>query len=232
MNKLYQNKKLVFSLLLFLLILALFAGVIYLFGQTKGNSQSGEIDYAKYESKGFTKEKVDQILGRIALLQTEIDKEPTAYDYVLQQGSLYRILGEYDKAEEYYFKALDINPDFGPAYGELANIYVYPFKDYDKAVEYYQLAIEKEPYRSDYYRWLADLYVSQFPEKKGEIEDLLVEGSKVTPGNEAVFYSYLASFFKNEGNIAKAKEYANKYLKINPEDQVMIDFLKELNNTK
>jgi len=197
----------------------------------KSDSDTGreltEIDYDKYAEIGYDAEKVDKLVKLIDEIDVKISEDPTDYEIYLKKASIYRSLHEYDLAEKVYFKAIEKFPDFGAAYGELGEMYLGDFQDFEKSVEYFKLAIEKSPYRSDYYRWLADVYSAKFPEKKGEIESLMLAGVMDSPENAATFYSYLVNFFDKEDNMDKAIEYAMKALEIDPSNEVMAKKLKD-----
>ncbi|HQA63861.1 MAG TPA: hypothetical protein PK085_02010 [bacterium] len=178
-----------------------------------------DIDYDKYEQIGFKREKVDKLFEALINVDKKLQETPNDYEYMLQLAGYKTMLQEYDSALATYEQAISLHSEWGPAYAEAGNLYVYPYADYQKAAEYYQKAVDLAPYRSDYYRWLADLYVAQFPERLGEVEQLMVAGAKANAGNEAAFYSYLITFFSQQGNIAKAVEYAQKTLQYDPDNE-------------
>ncbi|MFA5029343.1 MAG: hypothetical protein WC518_01170 [Patescibacteria group bacterium] len=177
----------------------------------------GPIDYAKYEKIGLKKEKVDILFGKMKETTEALKIKPNDYDYLIQLGGFEKILKEYDAALKTYSQAISAFPDYGVAYAETADIYIYPLGRYNEAEDYLKKAIERMPYRSDYYRWLADLYIAKFPQKKAEIEPLMLRGAKETPSNALSFYSYLVVYFQREGDFNKAITYTNKCVQIAPE---------------
>ena len=52
---------------------------------------------------------------------------------------------DYDKAEEYYQRAVEADPKHANILGNYANFLCDQRKDYDKAEEYYQRAVEADP---------------------------------------------------------------------------------------
>jgi len=187
-----------------------------------------DIDYGKYEQIGFRRDKIDKLFEGLRDVDKKLQETPSDYEYMLQLAGYKVMLQEYDSALETYEQAISIHPEWGPAYAEAGNLYVYPYADYQKALAYYKKAVELAPYRSDYYRWLADLYIAQFPEHLGEVEQLMTDGAKANKGNEVSFYSYLITFFSQQGNIAKAVEYAQKTLEYDPDNASVQRELAEL----
>jgi len=179
-------------------------------------SIDGPIDYAKYEKSGLSKAQIDVLFEKMKKLDEALKQRPDDYDNLIQLGGFEKILREYDAALKSYDQAISAHPDYGVAYAEAADLYIYPLGRYNEAEEYLKKAIEIMPYRSDYYRWLADLYIAEFPEKKAEIEPLMLAGAKETPDNALNFYSYLVVYFQQEGNYQKAIDYTNKCLQTAP----------------
>ncbi|MDD4615451.1 MAG: tetratricopeptide repeat protein [Caldisericia bacterium] len=58
---------------------------------------------------------------------------------------------DYNRAEEYYKKALELNPKNSDNLGNYANFLCHIRKDYDRAEEYYKKALELDPKNSDHY---------------------------------------------------------------------------------
>jgi len=223
-----QEKVIILTTLVVIFVMGVVALNLWDKQKEQNPVENDGIDYLKYESYGYTREKIDQIFGRIELLEEAIKSEPDAFDYYLQIGSLYKMIREYELAEQAYLKSIEINPDFAAGYAELANIYIYPMGRLEEAEENYLIAIEKTPFRSDYYRWLADLWVSKFPEKKPEIEGLMLKGVAEGPANSTAFYGYLVNYFEREGNYNKAIYYAQKAIANDPENEILKQDLERI----
>ena len=60
---------------------------------------------------------------------------------------------------------------------------------------------------------------SEIQNKKDQIESLILQGAKEAAGKreKADFYMFLSNYFYEEGNSAKANEYAQKAVDYNPE---------------
>lgn len=110
-------------------------------------------------------------------------------------GLVYRNLGEYDKALEYYFKALEIrkdvlgekHPNTAGSYGNIGVVY-HNLEDYDKALEFYNKALEID-------------------------KDVLGENHHDT----AISYNNIGVVYDELGDYDKALEYHNKALEIKKE---------------
>ncbi|MFA4872100.1 MAG: hypothetical protein WC610_03560 [Patescibacteria group bacterium] len=220
-----MSKKKIIAIVIIILIIILGVVASFYFWPKSGveNNQAkagftlnGPIDYEKYKKAGLTQDRVDILFNKMRDLDNKIQKTPD-YIAMLSYAGFLKILKENDESLKAFERARDKFPDFGPAYAEIADLYIYPFGRYDEAVDLLKLAIEKAPYRSDYYRWLADLYVAKFPDKKTEIEPLMLSGAKETPENATAFYNYLISYFEREGDLKKAIDYAKKSLAVKKE---------------
>ncbi|MBO5839003.1 MAG: tetratricopeptide repeat protein [Bacteroidales bacterium] len=143
----------------------------------------------------YYKESIEVNLRFIRLSeQTNGQNEITATSYN-NIGIVYANLGEYGKALEYYFKALEITKDvLGEKHTDTANSYnnigvVYAnLGEYDKALEFFNKALEIQ-------------------------KDVLGENHPDT----AVSYNNIGSVYANLGEYDKALEYLNKALEIRKE---------------
>jgi len=140
------------------------------------------------------------------------------YNHWIEIGILKKRLGDYQGAESAWLEAGEVNPEHTLWLGDLADLYLYTLADYQKAEEYYLKAIEKNPYNVNYHYGLADLYRYNMTEKANLIEDMMVNGAKINPAEAANYSMYLAHYFAKEGqDLAKAKDYAEKTLILNPQ---------------
>lgn len=228
-------------LIIFVIILVLVALIIAaIWAVYTGRLFSGDIsgdvefsldapaDYAKYSQYNLKQESVDTLFNRLKTLRDELAVDPEDYEKQLSYAGLLKILHENDAAENKYQEIIEKFPDFGPAYAELADLYVYPLARYDEAMELYKQAVAKSAYRTDYYRALADLYISKFPDKKSEIEPMMLAGIEKMPSNAENFYSYLGAFFYQEKQYDKAIDYFQKCVEINPDNEIYSQTIKEI----
>jgi len=184
-------------------------------------------NYEKYLEIGYSQDQIDKLIAEIERLNTKLEEFPNDYETLSKIGNIYMMLEEYQKAESVFLQTLEAGPNYAPAYYNLGELYGSFLGEKEKAVEYYQEAIELNPWRSQYYRSLADLYWSDFPEKESEIESLMLQGAEKYPEN-IDFYTYLASYFRQKNDLAKAIFYLKEALKIEPDNQTLRQELAEL----
>lgn len=138
-------------------------------------------------------------------------------------GILKKRLGDYVGTEEAWQNAISYNPDQALAFGNLADLYLFDLGENEKAEEYYKKVLTMNPNHFNYYHGLAALYRYNTTEKAGLIEDLMLDGAKINPGEAESYYMYLANYFNdtktNNGgeDKEKAKLYTQKTLAINPD---------------
>lgn len=186
-------------------------------------------NYEKYLEIGYNQNQIDKLIAEIERLNSIFKDQPDSYNTLLRIGNIYMMLEEYEKAESIFLEIKEAEPNYGPAHASLGELYASFLKDKLKAVEYYKKAIELTPWRPQYYRSLADLYWSDFPEKEKEIESLMLRGAEKYPESKD-FYTYLASYFRQENNLSKAIHYLKAALKIEPDNKTLKQELAELEN--
>jgi len=83
-------------------------------------------------------------------LLTMLEKFPYHYITLLNTGTAYYGLHDYQKAQEYFAKAVQIAPIAGAAHGQLGKAY-WKLKDYPKALTEFNKAIRLEPEKKSTY---------------------------------------------------------------------------------
>jgi len=180
-------------------------------------------------------EKILKALDRIDRGTYDDDTLKLLYaDVYIGLGNIYTSKGDYDKAIEYYNKALKIVlKTLGPEHPYVANTYnglgiAYRNKgDYDKAIEYYNKALkivlktlgpEHPEVATTYNNLGAVYYFKENYDKAIEYFDKALKIYFQTLGPE---HSYVATTYNNLGNIYTGKgdydraiEYYNKALEI------------------
>jgi len=184
-------------------------------------------DNEKYLALGYDQNQVDKLFTELNRLNSLLENNSNDYNALLKIGNICMMIQEYEKAEVLFLRIIEIESNFALSHINLAELYGSFWEEKSKAVEYYKKAIELNPWRSQYYRSLADLYRSNFPEKKDEIEPLLLKGIKEYPEN-IDFYTYLASYFRYENNIPKAIDYLKQALELEPDNITLKQELVEL----
>ena len=213
-------------LILIILILAISAALLYFFYD---DIFSNEDDYKKeYTIEDFPRAleyvngEEEIVLADIKLLNElyqKIEEGDRVYQRWIDVGLVKKRLGDLEGTEEAWQNAVSYNPDQPLAYGNLAGLYGYRLKQYEKAEEYYLKAIDMRPGHYGYYTDLATIYQHELTNKKDQIESLILQGAKEAAGKreKADFYMFLSNYFYEEGNSAKANEYAQKAVDYNPE---------------
>ena len=162
-------------------------------------------------------------------LLNKISKEQQDSEYFNLIGSAYYLIGNYDKAIEFYQKQIDIighHPHTGSIYNNIG--VVYNIKgDYDKAIEFYEksLKINLETFGKDTLE-IADQYnnLGVACNKKGNygkaIEyyqkslEISLNKNGFNHPSTASSYNNIGSAYNNNGDSNKALEFSNKSLEI------------------
>ena len=120
-------------------------------------------------------------------------------------GEIYRYLGEYDKANGYYAKALKENQYYEPAYHSRGYTKILQ-KDYKGAVEDLTTAISaaENPY-SYAHRGFAYIQLNDLKNAEKDLKQAL----KLMPDSKVALY-YMAYYYKKQGNQSKAASYISK----------------------
>lgn len=226
-----MKRNIIAIIIILILVLIVVAGYFFIQYKPVDQTLEGYLNSKRayyIEELNLSEDSLNKILDQIFLLEEELKVQLENYRDLIQVGVLYQRLHEYDLAKEKFEKAIEVLPGEGTAYGNLAELYVFNFKDFDKAVENYKKAITNDHWRVDYYRSLADLYQSEFPEKKTEIESMFLDGVEKNPNKKKDFYSYLVDFFWLEGQFDKAIDYTKKLIEIEPNNQQWQQILKDL----
>ncbi len=161
--------------------------------------------------------------------------ETASADYYKQEGKKYFTFGDFEKSEENYKKALEMNPSCSVASYQLGNIYL-RYKDYDRAKEYFNDALGKNPeslIKKGSYLGLAGAYF--FEEEYGKSIDyinLALEDSDVFTRKElevigATAYPMLANSLFLLGNFSASEEYFQKTLRLDIKDLKLASLAKE-----
>ena len=147
-------------------------------------------------------------------------------DYVyirwINIGIFKKRLNDFEGTEDAWQTAISYNPDQSLAFGNLADLYLFNLGQYEKAEEYYLKVLNMRQDNYTYYIGLVSLYRYNMTEKVHLIEEILLGGAEINPGEAENYYMYLANYFNygpdNNGgdNKEKARYYIQKTLEINP----------------
>ncbi len=156
----------------------------------------------------------------------EKDKKAEAY---FNAGRAMYFSGDSKKAEEYYRKAIETNPDFAEAHNYYSQL-LQKLNRIDEAIEHYKKAIEIDPKLSwAHYNYARLLKKSN---KKTEAEEHYKKAIEADLKNAWAQYRY-AGLLQEMKRISKAKELYEKAIETDPEfAEAHSDYailLKELN---
>lgn len=102
-------------------------------------------------------------------LKEWLQKHPQDIEVLLTLGVLSKRKGNYELAQQYYQKTIELDPELAPSYNNLANVFL-AMDETDRALENYQRAQEMDPNLISAHYNLAQLYYKQAHLTKGENE--------------------------------------------------------------
>ncbi|MGB2762232.1 MAG: tetratricopeptide repeat protein [Minisyncoccales bacterium] len=166
--------------------------------------------------------------------KADLKENPNDYLALIAIAQVKYQVQDLDGAEKVYLMALEIQPTNTLILNNLGDIYNQK-KEYQKASEMYLKIIESNPKWINAYRELAAIYKYHLKDRYPEMEVILLKGlekSKEFTGEAPVdFYSMLAVFYKETGQVEKAIKYFEKVLELTPENQgaeIELEELKKL----
>ncbi|GAB1470522.1 hypothetical protein MASR2M66_14000 [Chloroflexota bacterium] len=160
-------------------------------------------DQLRIAKRAYEEEEWDVFIQNMLLLEP-LDPDSADIPYFI--GEAYRFKEEYGQAKRYYERAIELSPDFAPAYLGLAriNLLIYPKF---KADDLFEKAISLDPNFGEIYLERARYLIS-----RGDYKDAfkdLETAEKILPGSPDVLLTY-ALAYKAQGDTDKALEYAQK----------------------
>ena len=132
----------------------------------------------------------------------------------LALGSLYARKGDEEKAEDYFHRAIKVNPNFPSSYIALGDLELRR-KDYKEAEKQYLAAASLTPEDSPVHLKLADFYL--FRKNTAKAEDVLKGTLKKFPGFPPALHR-LAAIALEDGAFAECEKYLKILLGDNPSD--------------
>ncbi len=138
----------------------------------------------------------------------ELRRNPNNFDAAIQAGVGYYNLSNMNKAEEYYLKAVGLDPAAALPWNNLGNTYreLLRFEDAETA---YQKAIKLQPEVPTSYLNLANLYnrwpVDEF-DRHPKILETLLQGLEATSRDTHIMRA-LVDYYRNLGDEKRAGEY-------------------------
>ncbi len=139
-------------------------------------------------------------------------------------GDIFLTLRQLDLAEDYIKKAISFKPE-KPGYHYLLGFIYSVNRQWDKAIPEFEIAVRKEPDNGEYLRGLAWAIHNSGDRARGLA--YLHEASRLAPTNVNILTD-LAVTYLSTVNISKAKEYAEKAVRLDPSNAVAQDVLRSV----
>ena len=139
-------------------------------------------------------------------------------------GDIYLTLRQLDLSENHIKKAISLSPD-NPNYHYILGFILSNKKDWDKAIPEFDIAVNKEPGNGEFLRGLGWSIYCSGDAAKGLT--LLEEANRLAPTNTNILTD-LAVAYLSSTSINKAKEYAERAVKLDPLNTVAQDVFKKV----
>jgi tetratricopeptide (TPR) repeat protein len=162
----------------------------------------------------------------IAFYQKVLKEEPLQIVALVSLGNAYNWLGEYDQAEKYFKRALEIDANNEYALAELGTVYLNK-GDIKKSKELLaeSLKINSSTYSCPY-EGLGLLYLKQGKSK--EAEESFKKAIQINPDIEYRKYNGLAKIYIKEGKFKEAKPLLLKSIENYPQDSEAKELLEQI----
>jgi tetratricopeptide (TPR) repeat protein len=201
-----------------ILVIAAGAVFFYISGQGIGvfRKQEFKIDFENLEKLAENHPVGEEIISKIReneKLLRDDDKSNDVSAY-LNIGFDMRQLGDDEMAILAYLRALEVDPEHPLGLNNIATSYR-EIGEYAKAEEAYRRAIISIPGEISNYINLADVYRIQHPDDEEGLLAIINSGVEVVGGPYDLI-SYLAVYYRDRGDAAKAIEYFEKLLSVSP----------------
>jgi len=157
--------------------------------------------------------------------------DPIAFQALVSMGLYKQLVGDYNGAEEIWLYNYNLDSNSSVLNGNLAHLYQYYLKNYPKAEEFYLKTLEaKDLAGANHYTYLSELYDLYHLNLKDDVKavEILERAIKDLP-EDINIYLMAARHYKESGDYAKARDYYNQALKINPNSLAAKEGLKNLN---
>lgn len=189
-------------------------------------SLSGNRMLDKYQGKeGFAQVK-PTLEENFAFIKKNPNND-SAY-YSLGQG--FYALGGFDDAIWAFSEAVKINPKLYYYWINLGNAYKAK-KIYLSARNAYIKGLELEPNKQSHYMALAWLYYFRIEPEKDKAFEVLKRGLEKFPDDKDLLFE-ITRYYLYDKNNEEFLKYAPRYLKIDPKNELVNNYLKELKGKK
>jgi tetratricopeptide (TPR) repeat protein len=172
-----------------------------LYNPTPRQPQSGDIFRAAHDA--YNRGNWEEV---VSFMQQITVVEPEAADPWYFIGEAYRFQEKYTEAQDAYNRAIELNPNFGPAYVGLARVKLALKPDAD-VLEDLDTAIQKDPAFVDAYLMRA-AYKTDHADAKGALKDLQA-AEAIAPDSALIQYEYARAYLAL-GEPERALTYAQR----------------------
>ncbi len=139
-------------------------------------------------------------------------------------GDLFLTLQKLDLAEDHIKKAINLKPEI-PSYRYILGFVYSNKRQWHKAISEFEIAVKKEPNSGEYLRGLGWALYESGDAAKGLAS--LEKASHLAPDNDDILTD-LAVAYLSSVNIDKAKEYAERAVRMDHTNRVAQDVLKKV----
>jgi len=176
------------------------------------------VAYWSYSSVPYnTKDpEVQKQLEIINNLRKDIKDGKNFVGSYIEIGHIYEELGDTQRALATYQKLARLRPQSSPPFIALGQYY----KDHNQpelAEKYILKALNNDPSNVSIYEDLTMLYTYALTGREQKFEALILDAVNKTPSIKPNLYQILAFYYKNTGNIDKAKSYLEQLITLAPE---------------
>jgi len=207
------------------LIAVIIGGSIYYFNIRDSKDTEEEFDYHElfvFEIKDETIPdiKKDEFFERFLNFRQILSADPDNFNIWVALGSLYKVISDYEMAEQVWLYATELRPNNSLTYANLGDLYTNFLKDKEKAEENLLIAMknsEGEAVNVNYSRQLFELYYYHYEDNE-KTESYLLQRIEKYP-DEVEFYSLLAYFYRLTDQNEKAIANYEKVLEFIPDDE-------------
>ena len=187
-------------------------------GSTSGLANMQKIAADSWWEVELEVRKADTTDAKNALYQEGVRKFSSSAELIGNYAIfLKNIRKDYDQAEHYYRRALDLNPNHANNNGNYAIFLKDIRQDYDQAERYYKKALEFEPNHANNNGNYA-IFLKDIRQDYDQAERYYKKALELDP-NEALYNSNYANFLKNiRHDYDQAEHYYKKALELEPDE--------------
>lgn len=171
--------------------------------------------------------KVKQYTDELLKLEKDLAANPTDTQKWIEAASIKKFFNDLTGTRDIWEYIIELNPRNTTILINLGNLYAMYLSNYLLAEKYYKQAITAEPALVPAILALADLYKTFYKEKYPEVPIVIQAGLKVVP-DDANLMIFLATYYKESGDLAKAIEYYERSLLVQPDNQPVVEEARKI----